>query len=409
MSRAADMAPFQVMAKPIGPRCNIDCTYCYYLDKEKLYPETKKFRMPDKVLERFIGDYISSQTEGGGKEIDFCWQGGEPTILGVEYFRKVMALQERYRPNGVVIRNSIQTNGTLLDREWARFLTDNEFLVGISIDGPKHIHDRYRMDRAGRPTFNAVMRGLDLLQSFGVQYNVLTAVHKHSALKPKQVYSFLRGKGVEYIQFIPIVERATGGSVPSAVPDPGGAVEDSGVTPWSVSPRAYGKFLCDIFDMWVKRDVGRIFVQMFDVHLGLWMGLPSSLCVFSEECGPALALEHNGDLFSCDHFVYPEYRLGNITETPMAEMARSARQTEFGHYKASALPRQCRRCRFRFACNGGCPKHRFAQTGDGEKGLNYLCDAYRRFFRHAGPKLEEMAGFLRAGLPAATVMTGAAR
>ncbi|MHA1547348.1 MAG: anaerobic sulfatase maturase [Alphaproteobacteria bacterium] len=392
------------MTKPNGPRCNIDCKYCYYLDKEKLYPETKKFRMSDAVLDTYIRDYMAAQVETGSPEVVFAWQGGEPTILGVDYFREIVALQKKHRPDGLTVRNSIQTNGMLLNDEWGQFLKEHDFLVGISIDGPRKLHDRYRVDRAGRPTFDTVMRGLDLLQAHQVEHNALTVVHRDNALKPREIYSFLRGKGIEFLQFIPIVERSSDGEQLSGVPQLDDDGDDPSVTSWSVRPRAYGKFLCDIFDIWVKRDVGQIFVQHFDVQLGLWMGRPSALCWFSEECGQGLAMEHNGDLYACDHYVYPEYRLGNIMETPLTEMAWSQEQQAFGRDKAAGLPGQCRACEFRFACNGGCPKHRFARTSDGEDGLNYLCEAYLRFSRHAGPKLTEMAQLLRAGRPAADIM-----
>lgn len=356
------------------------------------------------ILECFISDYISSQMIAGCREINFTWQGGEPTMLGVDYFRNVVALQQKHCPAGVSVNNSIQTNGTLLDPEWVTFLKDNDFLVGISIDGPKNIHDRYRRDRAGRPTFDVVMRGLELLQSHDVQYNVLTVVHRNNALKPKDVYNFLRRNGVEFIQFIPIVERLTVGGGLASAPDTDTPEGNLRLTKWSVSPKAYGKFLCDVFDLWAKKDVGQIYIQLFDVQLGLRMGMPSSLCTFAKECGPALALEHNGEVFACDHYVYPEYRLGQIPDASLAEMANSEAQLEFGRVKQTSLVRQCRECKYRFACNGGCPKHRFARAKDGEYGLNYLCEAHLQFFRHAGPKLSEMAELLRLGRPAADIM-----
>ncbi len=397
-------APFQVMAKPIGPRCNIDCTYCYYLDKARLYPEAKKFRMPQAVLECYIRDHIAAQVAAGMQQIDFVWQGGEPTILGIDYFRRIIELQEKYRPDGARLSNALQTNGTLLDAEWAGFLKDNRFLVGISIDGPRKLHDRYRRNRAGQPTFSAVMRGLELLMTHGVEHNVLVAVHRLNALKPAEVYRFLRASGVEFIQFIPIVERAFDGRTLAPPPGDGPSAIDPKVAPFSVSPRAYGRFLCEVFDLWVRHDVGRVFVQHFDVLLGLWMGLPATLCYFAPECGQNLALEHNGDLYVCDHYVYPKYLLGNITRTPISELASRQRQQAFGRDKARTLPQQCRTCRYLFACNGGCPKHRFRTSNDGEAGLNYFCQSYRMFFRHAGPQLDEMARLASTGQPAARIM-----
>jgi serine-type anaerobic sulfatase-maturating enzyme len=396
--------PFHIMTKPGGPSCNINCKYCYYLDKGKFYPEARKFQMSDDVLDRFIRDYITSQLAAGLSEVTFVWQGGEPTILGLDYYRQIIALQEKYRPTGVKISNSLQTNATLLDEEWAIFLKENDFLVGISLDGPKAIHDRYRVDRAERPTFDAVMRGLELLQRHEVEHNALTVVNRHSAMKAKEIYTFLRGAGIEYIQFIPIVERSVKDNGLSAAPQLDEEDCDSIVTSWSVRPLAYGKFLSDVFDIWIKRDVGKVFVQLFDAQLGLWLGQPSSVCCYGEQCGQALALEHNGDLYACDHYVYPEYKLGNIMETNMTEMASSPFQREFGHDKTAGLPQQCIKCPYRFACNGGCPKQRFDTAKNGEKGLNYLCPGYLRFFEHAGPKIGEMAKLLRSGRPADAIM-----
>jgi uncharacterized protein len=395
--------PFQVMTKPIGPRCNLDCTYCYYLEKERLYPDEKKFRMSADVLDAYVRDYIAAQVANGSPEIWFSWQGGEPTLLGVEFFHAVVALQKRYAPAGRIVRNALQTNGTLLDDEWATFLKANDFLVGLSIDGPRELHDRYRVDRAERATFDKVMAAVELLRTHGVEFNALTVVHRLNARKPREVYRFLKEIGIQFIQFIPIVERSTDGATLAGAPQQDGA-EEARVTPWSVLPRDYGTFLCRVFDEWVKNDVGRIFVQFFDVQLGLWAGGPSSLCWFAETCGQGLALEHNGDLYACDHYVYPEYRLGNIMQTPIGVLAASPAQDRFGADKRDTLPRQCRTCEFRFACNGGCPKHRFLTTADGEPGLNYFCESYQRFFTHAGPELQTMATLLHRGRPAAEIM-----
>ena len=393
--------PFNIMTKPIGPRCNIDCEYCYYLEKEKLFPSEKKFKMAPEVLEAYVHQTIEASLEAKMPEIQFAWQGGEPTMLGVDYFRQIVALQKKYTPKDIPVTNAFQTNGILLDDNWGHFLKDNEFLVGISIDGPKKVHDRYRLDRAGRPTFDSVMRGLEVLQRHEIEHNALTVVQRANGGKGKEVYKFLKGLGIEYIQFIPIAERSSGdtlASAPQVDMDPGNTV-----TSWSVSPRAYGKFLCDVFDTWFKRDIGEVFVQFFDVQLGLWMGRGSSLCIFAETCGMGLALEHDGSLYSCDHYVYPEYRLGNVMEIPLREMLWTDRQQEFGRDKATKLTGQCKTCTFRFACNGGCPKHRFAAAKDGEKGHNYFCESYTMFFRHAGDRMRDMARTVASGRLASDV------
>ncbi len=386
------------MTKPIGPRCNIACEYCYYLEKEALFPQEKKFRMSQDVLESYIRQTIQAGLKAGMREIQFAWQGGEPTMLGLDYFQKIVALQNKHLPANVTASNALQTNGTLLDDDWGHFFKDNGFLVGISIDGPKNIHNRYRVDRAQRPTFDAVMRGLEVLQKHEVEHNALTVVNRANGGKGKEVYKFLKGLGFEFIQFIPIAERALGDTLakaPQVDMDPGNSV-----TPWSVSPRAYGKFLCDVFDTWFRNDIGDIFVQFFDVQLGLWMGRGASLCVFAETCGNGLALEHDGSLYACDHYVYPEYRLGNISETPLQHMIWSDRQIEFGQDKASNLTEQCKSCHFRFACNGGCPKQRFATSRTGEAGHNYFCESYTMFFRHTQERLQNMSRLVAAGIPA---------
>ena len=399
--------PFSIMTKPIGPRCNIDCAYCYYLEKEKLYPQEKKFQMRPDVLESYIRQTIEASVEAGMTEVPFAWQGGEPTMLGVDYFKQVVALQNKYAPAGTRISNAFQTNGTLLNDDWGLFFKDSGFLVGISIDGPRKVHDRYRIDRAKRPTFDAVMRGLEVLQNHGVDHNALTTVHRANGGKGREVYRFLKGLGIEFMQFIPIAERAgTDGlaGAPQVDMDPGNTV-----TEWSVSSRAYGKFLCDVFDAWFARDIGKVFVQFFDVQVGLWMGGRSSLCVFAETCGDGLAVEHDGSLYSCDHYVYPVYRLGNITDTPMRELLWNDTQRQFGQDKATKLTAQCRSCQYRFACNGGCPKHRFAKSRDGEEGHDYFCEGHTMFFRHAGQRLKDMAGMVASGRPASdAALTGTA-
>jgi uncharacterized protein len=323
--------------------------------------------------------------------VAFAWQGGEPTLLGLDFFRRAVELQNLYRPDGLQISNSLQTNGTLLDAEWVTFLAQEGFLVGISIDGPRSMHNPYRVDRAGRPTFDATMRGLDLLRGKGVDYNILTTVHRANASKGKQIYRFLRKLGSAHLQFIPIVERCTPEGGGLAGPPQIDQIPNTEVTDWSVRPLAYGKFLCDVFDLWYKQDLGRIFVQHFETQLGLWMGQPASLCVFAETCGNALAMEHNGDIYACDHYVHPAYRLGNLMQTPLRDLVWSEQAASFGRAKRDQLTSQCRNCSFRFACNGGCPKHRFAAAHDGEQGHNYLCPAYMKFFRHAGDRLTKLA------------------
>jgi len=397
---------FHVLAKPVGPICNLDCKYCFYLEKEQLYPDERKWRMSDEALESFIRQYIESQP---GTQISFAWQGGEPTLLGAGFFRKVVALQKRHA-GGKKISNALQTNGVLLDDEWCEFLAANRFLVGLSIDGPRELHDLYRVDKSGKSSFDAVMRGLGFLKRHGVEYNTLTVVSRRNARQPHQVYRFLKEIGSRYLQLIPLVERLP--SEPLKVlgydlatpPNPRHASSATPVTEWTVDPKQYGTFLCAIFDEWVAKDVGQVFVQLFDVALSNWMGLGSPLCVFAEKCGGAVAIEHNGDLYSCDHYVYPEYRLGNILNTGLGEMVNSPRQREFGSDKLDTLPDYCMRCDVRFACNGECPKHRFAKTPDGEDGLNYLCPAYKKFFGHIDPYMKTMARLIANRRPAADIM-----
>lgn len=375
---------FHVMLKPSGAACNLDCHYCFYLPKEALYPGVPS-RMSEEVLETFTRDYLQSQT---APEVHFTWQGGEPTLLGLGFFRRALELQRRYAPPGVTVYNSLQTNGVLLDEEWCRFLKENRFLVGLSLDGPKDLHDAYRVDKRQRPTFDRVYRALKLLQKHRVDVNVLCVVHRANSQHPQRVYRFFRREGVQFIQFIPAVE-----------PTP-----DGGVTEWTVPARAWGEFLCAVFDEWVRRDVGRVFVQHFDVALEAWLGLEPSICVHARTCGNCLAMERNGDLFSCDHYVSPDYFLGNIREVPLAQMVASPFQRQFGRDKWERLPTTCRRCEVLFVCHGGCPKDRFARTPEGEEGLNYLCEGYKRFFTHIAPYMRLMAQLIRAGQPAARIM-----
>jgi uncharacterized protein len=389
------------MAKPVGPICNLDCHYCFYLEKERLYPGAAAWAMSGEVLEAFIRQYIEGND---APVVSFTWQGGEPTLLGVDYFRQVAALQARYA-NGKTIQNAFQTNAVLIDDEWARFFKEQDVLVGVSIDGPREIHDAYRVDKGGQPTFDKVMRGIEVLARHEVSFNTLTTVHRVSGAHPLDVYRFLKAHGSGYMQFIPIVERVAAPAARDGLtlvsPDFDGRAS---VTPWSVEPAQFGEFLCAIFDDWVRHDVGRYFVQLFDICLETWAGLEASLCVFRRTCGGALALEHSGDLYSCDHYVYPGNRLGNIMDAPLDSLARSAAQQAFGEAKETTLPQYCRDCDVRFACNGECPKHRFLTTPDGEPGLNYLCAGYKRFFRHVGAPMRFMAGELAAGRAPAGVM-----
>ena len=389
------------MTKPIGPICNLDCKYCFYLEKEKLYPGTKTWAMPDEVLEQYVQQYIAAQP---GDEIHFAWQGGEPTLLGLDFFRRVVDLQQRHA-GGKTIANALQTNGVLIDDAWGEFLAEHRFLVGVSIDGPRDLHDCYRVDKGQAPTFDRVMRGIAKLKQHNVDFNTLTVVHRRNSQHPVEVYRFLKEIGSGFIQFIPIVERRAksdgGDGLVLIKPSFGDAAE---VTEWSVEPKAYGTFLSRIFDEWVKKDVGRVFVQLFDVALESWMGMDASLCVFKKTCGSALAMEHTGDLYSCDHFVYPENKLGNIMETALENLVDSPQQKAFGQAKSESLPRMCRTCEVRFACNGECPKHRFLTTPDGEPGLNYLCAGYKHFFKHIDPYMQFMAGELRAQRPPANIM-----
>ncbi len=406
MNNTAPTAPApsacHVMAKPSGSVCNIDCEYCFYLEKEKLYPEVgQDWRMSDEVLERYVRQQIEAQDV---PVVDFAWQGGEPTLMGVDFFRRAVELQRQYG-DGKEVTNAFQTNGILLDDDWGRFLKENEFLVGLSIDGPRAFHDRYRVDKGQKPTFDRVVAGLEVLKQHGVQFNTLTVLQRHNADHPETVYRFLKEIGSQFMQFIPIVERST--ETPAAdgleliAPDFDG---EATVTRWSVGSVQYGKFLCRVFDEWVRADVGERYVQIFDVSLGSWLGQSASLCIFAETCGNALAIEHNGDLYSCDHFVYPEFKLGNVADHTIRQMVASEQQRTFGQDKKDTLPGYCRECDFRFACNGGCPKHRFIKTPSGEDGLNYLCKGYKLYFAHVAPYMEFMAQELRQRRPAANVM-----
>ena len=396
---------FHVMAKPAGSACNLDCTYCFYLSKRTLPGGPGGGHMSDEVLERFISDYIGSVT---GDEVVFSWQGGEPTLLGLDFFEKVVTLQAKHAKPGRRIENDLQTNGTLLDDDWARFLKKHRFLVGLSIDGPREIHDHYRITKHGEPTFDTVFAASQTLRRHGVPFNTLTCVHRYNASRPLDVYRFLRREvGSTYLQFIPIVEprefetvapqrwdpaRLPAVGSPQAHPDH----PDSVVTPWSVDPVEYGYFLCKVWDEWQARDVGKVLVNFCETLVAQHMGLPSQVCVHSEICGKGVAVEHDGSVYSCDHYVYPEYRLGNIAGQSLGDMVFSPRQVKFGYAKSETLPAYCRQCQYLSDCWGECPKNRLLRTPDGEPGLNYLCAGLKRFFAHATPTAERMAAKLRA-------------
>ena len=390
-SFASGPSAFHVMTKPRGAICNLDCKYCYFLSKELLYPGSR-FRMARDLLERYVQQYILAQRV---PEVTFAWQGGEPTLMGLDFFRLAVEFQAKYRPPGLTIHNTLQTNAVTLDSDWCRFFKTNQFLIGISLDGPRALHDAYRLDKGGQPTFDRVMNGLAQLQAHAIEFNVLTTVHAANAGQPLAVYRFLRDEvRTQFIQFIPIVERD----------NHTGFQEGDRVTGRSVGAEQYGKFLITVFDEWVRRDVGRVFVQLFDVALNAWYGRPAGLCIFEETCGTALALEHNGDLFSCDHYVEPKYRLGNLMDQDLLPMVASGQQRAFGRAKLDTLPVYCRACDVRFVCNGGCPKDRIICTPDGEPGLNYLCAGLMAFFRHIDPPMRYMAQCLRQGRAPAQVM-----
>jgi uncharacterized protein len=384
-----------VLAKPTGATCNLNCSYCFFLNKELLYPGSR-FRMSDEVLENYIRQLIESHRTN---QVTVAWQGGEPTLMGVDFYRRAIELQEKYRRPGMTFENTMQTNGTLLNNEWCEFFNENDFLVGISIDGPRQLHDAYRVDKSGRPTFDRVMRGLRLLQKHGVEYNNLVTVNRVNANHPLEVYRFLRDEaGATWMQFIPAIERLNEEGVTLYQ-------EGTTVSERSVEAEQWGNFLTVTFDEWVRHDVGQVFVQTFEAAVRNWLGLPSSgMCVFDATCGHGLALEHNGDLYSCDHFVEPHYLLGNILQTRMIDLAGTVQQRTFGRAKLETLPRYCRECAVGFACKGECPKNRFLTTPDGEPGLNYLCAGYQAFFHHVDRPMKIMATLLRRGYPATQVM-----
>ena len=378
---------FHVMVKPRGAICNLDCAYCFYLTKEQLFPEGS-FRMSDAVLDSFTRQYIQAQRV---PEVTFAWQGGEPTLMGLEFFERAVSLQQKYCPPEMKISNSFQTNATLIDDDWARFFRKNNFLLGVSLDGPAELHDLYRRDKGNQPTHIRVLAGIEQLKHRGVQFNILACVNDQTAQRPLEVYRYFRDEiGAQFIQFIPIVE-----------------VEDAGAGKAgarSVTGRAYGHFLKAIFDEWVRRDVGRVYVQLFDTALGIWSGQPAGLCAFAPTCGAGLALEHTGDLYACDHYVTQHYHLGNILETPLVDLVASPHQVQFGQDKKTTLPKQCWECPVLFACRGACPKDRILTTPQGEPGLNYLCDGYKAFFTHIDAPMRRMIQLLRMRRPPADIM-----
>ena len=389
---------FGTMVKPAGSACNLDCAYCYYLDKAAIYGGREP-RMDFDLLERYIQQYI----EGTDADtVTFVWHGGEPLIAGYDWFVRAVELQQRYAA-GKRIVNTLQTNGTLVDERWCDIFRANNFLIGVSLDGPQDIHDAFRRDRLGKGTFDRVMETVDMMRRHGVEYNILATINARSAGRGAEVYRFLRSV-TDFIQFLPVSEHVImeqGATRPHIVPP---ATEGAVPAPWSISAAAFGEFMCDVFDVWVREDVGRCFVQLFDATLANWVGEAPGVCTLSKNCGHAGALEFNGDLYACDHFVFPEYKLGNILETPLTELMRGPRQTAFGDAKLRALPTQCRRCRYLFACNGECPRNRFERTREGEPGLNYLCKGYQRFFRHAEPYMDFMRNELMHRRAPANVM-----
>lgn len=386
--------PLYVMAKPAGAMCNMACTYCYYLEKKELYADDPKMVMSDSMLELYTKRYLEAQTMG---IVNFTWHGGEALMRPLSFYKRAMELQQKYA-GGREIMNCLQTNGTLLDDEWCRFLRDNNWLVGVSIDGPQEFHDEYRRNRGGRPSFLNVMKGIRLLQKHGVEWNAMAVINDYNADYPLEFYNFFKDLGCHYIQFTPIVERLKQGNRLASVREGGD------LAPFSVTPEQWGDFLCALFDEWVKADVGTYYIQLFDATLANWAGVEPGVCTMAPQCGHAGVMEYNGDVYSCDHFVFPDYRLGNIRDTSFIEMMGSDRQLRFGASKRDSLPRQCRQCRWLFACNGECPKNRFAVTADGEPGLNYLCAGYRKFFGHVAPYMDFMKAELDAKRPPANVM-----
>lgn len=390
---------FSTMVKPIGSLCNLDCHYCYYLDKENIYGK-KEPKMSDEILEQYIKQYIEANDV---PVVSFDWHGGEPLLAGIDYYRKAIALQNRYKGDKR-IENTLQTNGTLVNKEWCDFWRENNFLIGISIDGPRDIHDTFRLDKGGKPTFDKVIASIQMMAKYGVEYNTLSTINSLSENRGAEIYRFMKSIGSRYMQFLPVVEHVTQpeGSRRPYIVSPN--TKGSSLAEWSVSADGFGKFMNDVFDVWVMYDVGIYYVQLFDVSLAQWVGANPGLCSFTETCGDALVIEHNGDVYSCDHFVYPEYKVGNIMEGKLSDMIKSTQQFAFGINKRNTLPQQCIRCKFYFACRGECPKHRFEISEKGEKGVNSLCAGYKSFFGHIEPYMDYMAKMLTEQKPPALVM-----
>jgi uncharacterized protein len=394
MNQEGSPTAFHVMAKPTGSACNLRCDYCFFLEKERLYPG-ERTRMSDEVLRAYIEQYVAAQQV---PEVTISWQGGEPTLMGLDFFRRSVEIARECAPAGMALAHTIQTNGTLLDEEWCDFFRENHFLVGLSLDGPREMHDAYRHDARGGPTFDSVVGAARLLAARGVDFNILCTVNAANAPHPREVYTFFRDElGAEWIQFIPIVER---------INDDGTTLLQQGttVTERSVGPKQWGSFLIGVFAEWLPRDVGAVHVNLFEAAFASWLGAPAMMCIFDETCGNAMALEFNGDLYSCDHFVEPGCLLGNIMDTQMAELAVSQQQQVFGDSKRDSLPGACRECEVLFACRGECPKNRFGTTEEGEGGLNYLCEGYKAFFRAIDPSMKIMAQLYRSGRPPADIM-----
>lgn len=396
--------PLYIMAKPAGSLCNLACKYCYYLEKSNLYQDNPKHIMSDELLEKFIKEYIEAQTM---PQVLFTWHGGETLMRPISFYEKVISLQQKYA-RGRTVDNCIQTNGTLLTDDWCRFFHDNNWLVGISIDGPQEFHDEYRKNKQGKPSFVKVMQGISLLNKHHVEWNALAVVNDYNADYPLEFYHFFKQIGCRYIQFAPIVERILPHSDGRHLAAVNEGTEE-GLADFSITPEQWGNFLCTIFDEWVREDVGEYFIQLFDATLANWVGSQPGICTLAKPCGHAGVMEFNGDVYSCDHFVFPEYKLGNIYTHSLVEMMYSERQLRFGKNKFDSLPSQCKECEFLFACNGECPKNRFMKTASGEPGLNYLCKGYFQFFKHVAPYMDYMKKELLAQRPPANVMEAVAK
>ena len=391
--------PLYVMLKPAGAHCNLACKYCYYLEKNKLYPTAQRHLMSDEMLEQFTREYIEAQTMN---QVLFTWHGGEPLLRSIDFYRKALSLQQKYA-GGRRIDNVIQTNGTLLTDEWCEFFAQNHWLVGISIDGPQPDHDHYRLTAAGKPSWKKVMQGIKLLKKHGVEWNAMAVVNAYNANHPLEFYRFFKENGCQFLQFTPIVERLTrheDGRTLASLADK----DEISLSEASVAPEQWGYFLCAIFDEWVRKDVGKIFVEIFDCTLANWMGISPGICAYSKECGHAGVMEHNGDVYSCDHFVFPEYKLGNIRDHSLIDMLYGEQQQEFSRLKHSSLPRQCKECDMEFACHGECPKNRFMKDKYGDSGLNYLCPGYYHYYQHVAPYMDYMKQELVSQRPPSNVM-----